>query len=44
MAHLSKLSEVGNFLKCYRLENRIKKLSVHRQEIFPLAEVVSWLA
>ena len=43
MAHLSKLSKTDNFLKRYRFENQVRKLSVHREEVFPLVEVVSWL-
>ena len=43
MAHLSKLSKIDNFLKLYRLENHIKKLPVHREEVFLLVVVVSWL-
>lgn len=43
MAHLFKLSKTDNFLKCYRFENQIKKLSGHQVEEFLLVAKVSWL-
>lgn len=44
MAHFTKLSKEGNFLKIIELADQIKKLMVHQEEVILLFEEVSWLA